>query len=180
MVDPALKRFFNRLVRLSFVDLGIRDEPAAEHISSMLTRFTRTEQLYAIRGARGERLETIADLLLEIQRAWDFQAADFDPFRERAFRQQIGDYALFMTGLFREHVERAAAVGYYVREGKRAYHVVSEIDRSALRPEAPLFSTLAERFERYAGALNYMRKVRLCPELAPSPYQDTFRHLTEW
>jgi len=179
-VNPSLKRFFDRIVRLSFVDLGLRDEPVAEHVAALLTRFARREQLYAIRGAHGERLETVAELLIEIQRAWDFQAEDFDPFRERTIRQQIGDYALFMTGLFREHVERRSAVGYYVREGKRSYDVVSKIDRSALRPEAPLFSALADRFERYAGALHYMRKVHLRPELHPGPLQDTLRHLAEW
>lgn len=180
MADLSLKRFFDRVIRLSFADLGLRGEPVAEHLSALLTRFARTEQLYAIRGARGERLETVAELLIEIQRAWDFQAPDFDPFRERAVRQQIGDYTLFMTGVFREHVERVAAVGYYLREGKRAYQVVSEIDRSALRPEAPLFSTLADRFERYVGALNYVRKVHLRPELYPGPHQDTLRLLAEW
>ncbi len=180
MAEPSLKRFFDRLLRLSFADLGLRDAPVAEHLAALLTRFARTEQLYAIRGGGGERLETVAELLIEIRRAWDFQAADFDPFRERAIRQQIGDYTLFMTGLFREHVERVAAVGYYVREGKRAYQVVSEIDRSARRPEAPLFSALAHRFERYVGALNYMRKVHLRPELHPGPHQNALRYLAEW
>lgn len=180
MLIPSLKRFFDRLIRLSFVDLGLRDEAVAEHLSALLTRFARTEQLHALRGAHGQRLETIAELLIEIQRAWDFHAPDFDPFRERTIRQHIGDYTLFMTGLFREHVERGATVGYYIQEGKRAYRLVSEIDRSALRPEAPLFSTLADRFERYAGALNYLRKVHLRPELHRTPYHDTFRHLAEW
>lgn len=180
MADLSLKRFFDRVVRLSFADLSLRDERVAEHLSALLTRFARTEQLYAIRGAQGERLETVAELLIEIRRAWDFQVVDFGPFRERAIRQQIGDYTLFMTGLFREYVERVAAVGYYLREGKRAYQVVSEIDRSALRPEAPLFSTLAHCFEQYVGALNYLRSVHLRPELYPGPCQDALRLLAEW
>jgi len=31
------------------------------------------------------------------------------------------DYTLFMTGVFREHVERLAVTGYYQHEGRRAY-----------------------------------------------------------
>jgi len=33
----------------------------------------------------------------------------------------VGDYALFMSGLFRPFVERGGYLGYYLDEGARAY-----------------------------------------------------------
>ena len=178
---PApLRRFFDPLVRRSFGDLSIGDQPVADYLADLLTRFARTEALYAIRGAGGRRLDTVVDLLLEAQRAWEFHAADFDPFREREIKQQIGDYTLFMTGVFREFVEGRSITGYYVREGKRAYRFVSQHDKSALKPRASLFAALAGGFENYAGALTYMKKVYLRPELHPAPYQPFLRLLAEW
>jgi len=176
----TLRRFFDKLVRRSFADLWIRDEPVAGYLAELLAHFARTEALYAIRGPEGRRLDTVVDLLIEAQRAWDFQAQDFNPFREREIKQHIGDYTLFMTGIFREYVEGRSIAGYYVREGKRAYQFVCQHDRSALKPHAALFAALAGGFENYAGALTYMKKVHLRPELCPAPYQPLLRLLTEW
>lgn len=77
--------------------------------------------------------------------------------RERELRRHIGDYTLFMTGLFRERVERLSIPGSYIREGQRSY-----------------------RFEGYVSALNYMRKVYVRPEHG-TPDLPFFRRLvTKW
>lgn len=173
-----LKRFFDRTVRRSFGDLEIHDDKAAGYLSDLLTRFARAENLYPL-SVTGTRLESVSEHLLEIQRVWEFDTPHFNPVRERELRRQIGDYTLFMTGLFREHVEGMSVTGYYVREGKRAYRFVSEHDRASTRPEARLFWTLADRFEGFAGALTYMRKAYFRPELAP-PHPFFSRLITEW
>jgi hypothetical protein len=50
-----------------------------------------------------------------------------------------------------------------VSQGKQAYRFVSEHDRASARPTVrkggPLYARLAERFENYAWALDYMRRV---------------------
>jgi hypothetical protein len=157
-----LWRFFDRAVQASFRDLALRDEPAAAYLADLLTRFARTEQLFPP-GTAVPRLETVVDLLLEAQAAWDDSTAHFGPERELHVRRHIGDYTLFMTGLFRERVERVASTGFYVSQGRRAYRFVSEHGRATLRgPErqaGPLYARLAERFEHYAWALDYARRV---------------------
>ena len=97
----GLIRFFDRLVRRALGDLRLPTDGLADYLASLLARFARTDQLYAIRDARGRRIDSVVGLRLEAERAWDFAAPDFDPFRERRIRQQIGDYTLFMTGVFR-------------------------------------------------------------------------------
>jgi len=176
---PPLKGFFDRTIRRSFGDLAIRDEAAADYLADLLTRFARTEKLYPL-GLTGARLETVAELLLEIQRVWELETPHFNPAQERELRRHIGDYTLFMTGLFRERVERMSVTGYYIREGKRAYRFVSEHDRASIRPHAGLFRALADRFEGYAGALTYMRKVYFRPEFAPPPHPFFMRLVAEW
>jgi hypothetical protein len=155
-----LERFFERAIRASFRDLTLHDESVATYLGDLLARFARTEHLHP-RGEAVVRLETVVDMLLEAQAAWS--PARFHPEREVTVRRHIGDYTLFMTGIFRERVERIASTGFYVSQGKRAYRFVSEHDRAgaspALRSGGPLYGRLAERFERYAGALEYARKV---------------------
>jgi hypothetical protein len=153
-----LRRFFDRAVRAAFADLSLSHDPAAPYLADLLARFARVEQLHP-RGVAVPRLETVADMLLEIGAAWQSDAPGFSPGREVDVRRHIGDYTLFMTGVFRERVERVASTGYYVDQGRRAYRFVSEHDRAALRPGAPMFRRLADRFEHYAGALDYARRV---------------------
>ncbi len=152
-----LRRFFDRAIRASFADLAHRDDPAVPYLADLLTRFARTENLFP-RGSTVPRLETVADMLLEIQGLWDEQAPTFRPEREVSVRRHIGDFTLFMTGIFPERVERAASTDYYIVEGKRAYRFVSEHARARDDGEAP-YRRLAERFESYARMLDYARRV---------------------
>lgn len=46
----TLRRFFDRVLRRSFGDLALRDDPAADYLSDLLTRFARTEHLYPRKG----------------------------------------------------------------------------------------------------------------------------------
>lgn len=157
-----LRRFFDRAVQASFRDLALHDAPVAAYLADLLTRFARTEQLFPP-GVAVPRLETVVDLLLEAQAAWDDAAAHFGPERELSVRRHIGDYTLFMTGVFRERVERVASTGFYMSQGRKAYRFVSEhgraTARAAARDAGPLYARLAERFEHYAWALDYARRV---------------------
>ena len=157
-----LLRFFERAIRASFSDLVLHDEPAATYLADMLARFAHTENLYP-HGARVARLETVVDMLVEAHAGWAGTTGGFQPEREVTIRRHIGDFTLFMTGIFRERVDRTASTGYYVSQGKRAYRFVSEHDRASSRPTyrggGPLYRRLADRFENYAFALDYARRV---------------------
>ena len=153
-----LRRFFDRAVRASFADLALSDDRTASYLADMLARFARTENLFP-RGDAVARLDTVVDMLLEVQASWQEDSMTWAPEREVNVRRHIGDYTLFMTGIFRERVERMASTGWYISQGKRAYRFVSEHDRAAARDAAPVFRRLAERFENYATALDYARRV---------------------
>ena len=119
MEPGLLPAFFTQVTRRSFGDLSIEDPPVARYLIELLTRFARTEALSAVQRAASRRLGPVAESLLAIGRAWEVDAADFNPSEEPALRRHIGDYTLFMTGIFRDHVERLAVTAYYEREGGR-------------------------------------------------------------
>ena len=154
-----LQRFFEDVVRRSLGDLARRDDPAAGYLADLLTRFARTENLYPA-SVRARRLESVAEALLDIQELWDDRSPHFNPESEVAVRRHIGDYTLFMLGVFQERVERTASSRYYIAEGKRAYRFVAEHRRaSAAESWAHLFRRLSDQFEGYVGVLDYARKV---------------------
>jgi len=167
-----LRRFFDRAIRASFHDLALDGDPAVPYLADLLTRFARTDNLYP-RGLTLPRLESVVDMMLEIQSAWQAETPEFRPEHEVSVRRHIGDYTLFMTGIFPERVERQAGTDFYIAQGKRAYHFVSEHDRASGEPTVagggPLYRRLADRFEAYAGALDYARKVYF-PEHPSRPF----------
>jgi hypothetical protein len=154
-----LRRFFERAAAQTFRDLRLDDSPVQSYVAEILTRFARTEALYAVHQATSRRLTSVTDSLLAIEQTWDLDTPGFDPTGEISMRRHIGDYTLFMTGIFREHVERLAIGDYYEREGRRAYRFLAEMDRARGRADAAVFRRLAERFEQWTGALTYARKV---------------------
>jgi hypothetical protein len=139
----------------------------------MLTRFARTENLFP-RGAAVPRLETVVDMLLDIQHVWRDDSPDFHPEHEVSVRRHIGDYTLFMTGLFPERVQRTASMRYYVTEGKQAYHFVSEHARVRGGRERAPYGRLSERFEGYMRALDYARRAYFVDPSLPPFLRPTF------
>ena len=179
-LSSGLRRFFRRLTDLCFQQFLIENRLVAEYVSALLSRFARTSQLYRIRNAEGERLRYLIDLLGEARRALDPAEPRFSPFREREIRQHIGDYTLFMTGIFRGFVQRNASLQYYTDQGKISYSTVSEFDRLAAKAEATLFRELAEGFETYSLALDYMRRAYFKDPSVLGPYRAALRPLGEW
>ncbi len=180
MQTGLLPRFFESVTRQAFGDLAIDDAPALRYLTELLTRFVRTETLRTLRELPGPRLDSVTDSLLEIQHVWDWDAPGFNPGTERALRRQIGDYTLFMIGIFRDYVDRLGATGYYEHEGRRAYRFVAELARAGGDADASLYRRLAERFEMYAGALTYTRKVYFRARAVPAaawPADPLFRAL---
>ena len=179
MQTGLLPRFFESVTRQAFGDLAIDDAPALRYLTELLTRFVRSEALRAIRELPGRRLDSVTDSLLAIQDVWATDSPDFSPGAERALRRQVGDYTLFMTGIFRDHVDRLAVTGYYEQEGRRAYRFVAEMARARSEAEAPLYRRLSDRFEMYAGALTYARKVYFRADAANQGAwpDDPFHHV---
>ena len=74
-------------------------------MGNLLIDFVHVDNLYRIRNCRGKRLEEVGELLIESNPALD--APSFE--HERLVRKHIGDYTLFLTGMFPEYVATAAS-----------------------------------------------------------------------
>jgi hypothetical protein len=138
---------------MSFFDLGKeKDDTAATYLTDMLTEFARTEKLYKITDSEGKKVQTIVEMLLQNQKNTSNKT-------ERELSKYIGDFSLFMSGMFREYLNKHSYLSYYINEGMKSYFVVSRLDLEMGKGDPVIFSKLSRDFKFYSGALDHMRKI---------------------
>lgn len=175
--SDRLKSFFFQLARKSFWDLGLADNEVVKYVAEVLTNFARADSLYRIRSTSGRRLDSVVEILVET-RPQTLQ--QMPVLREREVRKYLGDYTLFMSGIFRTHVEKIGVLDYYLQEGRRSYWKVSELDLSLYRTGFLLFQELSKNFEYYSGALDYMRKAHFAPQPGEDPFGQFLKRVEGW
>ncbi|HEY5932439.1 MAG TPA: hypothetical protein VIT63_05945, partial [Nitrospira sp.] len=124
--------------------------------------FTHTDQLYKIRNRENQPVDSVMELLFESEVMLEAQSLD----REGDVHRHIGDFTLFMAGLFPEYLRRLKSAGRiyhkdflvdYVKTGKRSYGIVAKIGRDDAETNLPLFQKLSENFELCVTALGFVR-----------------------
>ena len=154
----------NHPLRRLFADLVAKELPGdhkvAAYVGDLLIEFVHVENLYRIRNCHGKRLEEVGEMLVESNPVLD--APSFE--REREVRKHIGNYTLFLTGMFPEYVATLPRRGLrfdsiidYVKAGKESYRIVGAFDQFEYRHVTPLFRRLAEHFEYYVHGLNRVK-----------------------
>jgi hypothetical protein len=89
-------------------------------------------------------------------------ATSFDA--ERALRKYIGDYSLFVAGMYPEATgssrrhRRYPSIDELIRAGKESYFIVSQFNLFEYEQEAPLFARLSNSFERLLLGLTLVRE----------------------
>lgn len=163
----SLRRLFEALAEKAFAEkLGWPDFNVSEYVSKLLVDFTHVDRLHRIRNVKGERVEAVVELLYESEVTHG--AGSFE--REREVHRHIGDFTLFMAGLFPEYLKRIKTADLiyhkdflvdYIKTGKRSYRIAAEfgLAPSAVgeQPSSPLFRKLSENFELCVVGLGFIR-----------------------
>ena len=153
---------FHRAVRKSSEGkLGWQDQDVTGYVARLLCEFSEADKLYQVRDEAGHPIEE----LTEMMRAADpvhGTAPSFDA--ERSVRKHIGDYALFVAGMYpeamesdRRHRRHHPSLGELIQAGKESYFIVSQFNLFEYEQEAPLFARLSDRFERCILGLTLVR-----------------------
>ena len=95
----VLRRLFAGAVEQTFeAELGISDPPLIEYLVGMLLRFLRQEAIFRVRDTAGHRLTQVVDMV---------QEAEHRVARSRReIYRHIGDFTLFYSGVFPEHLPK--------------------------------------------------------------------------
>jgi hypothetical protein len=160
--SPTLKGLLEEVVQHNFEEnLHLLDRDVESYVVDLLVRFSRTENLYQIRDARGKRLEDVAEMLIASNPL--LEGPNFE--WEREVRKHIGDFTLFFAGLFPEAVnqwwlrrQRLDALLDYIQTGKESYYIVSEFKQFEFKASAPLFKKMSDEFERCVFGLNLVKR----------------------
>ncbi|MBI4682355.1 MAG: hypothetical protein HY757_04550 [Nitrospirae bacterium] len=152
----------------SALDFGLKHNPidrveVADYLEEqILCEFIHTDNLYRIRDADGRGLEDMADMLTEgnvLLNAQSFQ-------REFQVHKHIGDYTLFMLGMFPMVLARkkgkefilghlvvpgASLSEHYMLQGRRSYRIASELTHG------DIFEELSSNFSLYKNILELVR-----------------------
>ncbi len=173
----SLQGYFLQVVRQSFGQVGIYDATIAEYVADVLADFARADNLYKMRSGGGRRIDSVVEMLA---RAPAVPADEADVLRQRMLRKYVGDYALFMSGVFRQHIEGKGSLDYYLKEGSRSYWTVSELDLALYRTGYYLYQELSTKFEFYSGALDFMRKAYFAAAPGEEPFAGFLRQFQGW
>jgi hypothetical protein len=141
--------YFYILARLVLKRSGIDDRSLADYVASLLEKFSRVRQM----RAPVQNLETpyLSDLLLALKSASSFQTF--------LIRAHIGNYALFISGIFYESIETrrqrgAPSFSFYEEIGRTNFQAIATHDIARRYELDGLFEKLAAHFHECRLALN--------------------------
>lgn len=159
--------YFYVLARHVLQQGGIGDRKLCDYVASLLETFSRASQLQISEGI-GERVEQyIHEILIALTRATPEQAF--------LLRAHIGNYSLFISGIFHENAQRRSLRGgpdleFYEQVGRTNYQLVASHAVARRCELDDVFEGLADRFRDVRLALNQLSEqlLNLDDETHPS------------
>ena len=152
-----LRRFFTGLAECAFqTRLGVADPPLVDYLAELLTEFVRYDRIFRLRKLTGQRLEAVAEMLLEAPaRVGDAR---------REVHRHVGDFTLFWTGVYPEALQRLQEESRkdhlvsYTAQGKRAYYIASTMRNDQNAQQCDVLERISLQFELCAVGLNEIRR----------------------
>jgi len=162
-INHPLRRLFRRALEFGLREYKPERPEIADYIEDqILCGFMHADNLYRIKDNKGKRLEDIADMLAEGNVLLNAQSFE----REFEVHKHIGDYTLFMLGMFPSALMRrkgkefimgqilvpgASLFDHYILQGQRSYRIASEF------AYGDLFRELSRNFLLYKDILELVR-----------------------
>jgi hypothetical protein len=160
--------YFYILVRHAFRRSGLKERPLADYVAAVLAEFSKIERMRCCVQGRPP-LDYFFDMLAALQTV--------DDTSRFYIRAHIGNYSLFLAGVFPDHIrfraemKGAPSLGYYESLGRANYRAASDHRLARKYDLDTIFDTLAERFQETCLALNDVRE-RLVTLGDPEPRLD--------
>jgi len=161
--NHPLRKLFRNALSFGLQHNPIEKVEVADYIEEqILCEFIHTDNLYRIQDADGRGVEDMADMLAEGSLLLNAQSYQ----REFQVHKHIGDYTLFMLGMFpmvlarrkgREFilghlvVPGASLSEHYILQGRRSYRIASELTHG------DIFEELSLNFSIYKNILELVR-----------------------
>ncbi len=148
----SLPLFCYVVVRHALRRLGSDDRQLADYVASVLLHFGLRERARRLADSDDEVYDTLARIAEDVESA--------DPHRAFLARAHLGNYALWLSGLFPDHIEHrryrrgGPDLGYYEEMGRRGFRMAAGHRLATRHGLAPLYGAAAEAFPQLRRALN--------------------------
>lgn len=166
-------------VRDALQRMGEGDRGLADYVASILVHFARADRVHRVAQSDDEVYDTLVDLLEDVD----------DPDGRRSFlvRTHLGNYALWLSGLFPDHIEQrrwrrgGPDLDYYEALGRRGFELASSHRLAQQHGLTTLYATAAERFAVLRLALNDVSDRLLFADVhTPERLMRQVRDETRW
>jgi hypothetical protein len=158
----TLPLFLYVMVRHALRRVGEEDRRLADYVAAMLMHFGMRDNARRISAADDQMYDSLAALLADVD----------DPDGRRSFlvRTHLGNYSLWLSGLFPDYIEHrrwrrgGPDLDYYEEMGRRGFQLAAGHRLADDHGLATLFTTAADRFGLLRAALNDVSDSLLFPD----------------
>jgi hypothetical protein len=158
----SLPLFMYVMVRHALRRVGEDDRRLADYVAAILMHFGMRDNARRISAADDQVYDSLAALLADVD----------DPDGRRSFlvRTHLGNYALWLSGLFPDYIEHrrwrrgGPDLDYYEEMGRRGFQLAAGHRLADDHGLTTLFATAAERFGLLRVALNDVSDSLLFPD----------------
>lgn len=163
-VTPGV--LFYVLVRHALLESGIDDRTLADYLASLLLEFGREDRAYRIQPGDPDRYYYLVDLVAAMEGP--------DGRRQFLVRAHLGNYALWLSGIFPDHVvarvcrRGAPGIDYVEAMGANGFRMAADSPIASRHGLDRLYRTAAETFPALRVALNRISDRYLFPARARS------------
>lgn len=160
----SLPLFIYVMVRHALLSVGERERVLSDYIAAILLAFNARARAERISDADDEIYGTLASLLDDVN--------DTDPRRAFLVRVHLGNHALWLSGLFPDHIEQrrwrrgGPDLGYFEEMGKRGFELAAEHRMAEQYGLAEVYEMIAARFGLLRVALNTLSDTVLFPNVS--------------
>jgi hypothetical protein len=148
----SLTLFAYVMIRRALCREGENDRGLADYVTSIVLNFGVHDRAHRVADSDDEVYEAIVELCEDLD----------DPDARRSFlvRTHLGNYALWLCGLFPDRIEHrrwrrgGPDIEYYEAMGRRGFQLAADHRLAEQHGLAPLYATAAERFGVLRVALN--------------------------
>lgn len=166
--DPRARRaslplFVYVVVRHALREAGEDDRRVADYVAAIVVEFAHGGRAWRVARHDDERYDTLAALMADVDRG--------DPRRTFLVRQHLAHQALWVAGLFPDHVDARRRrrggpdLGYYDEMGRQGFRLAAEHRLAESTGLRPVLAHAGARFERLRVALNRVSDRMLFPHV---------------
>jgi hypothetical protein len=162
-MNASLPLFCYVVVRHALQSVGETDRSIADYVSSILIHFGTRDRAHRVSEADDEVYDTLTALLEDVDGP--------DVRRNFLVRQHLGNYALWLSGLYPDWIEQrrwrrgGPDLDYYEELGRRGFQLAADHRFAHENGLDALFREVSERFAVLRVALNGVSDQLLFPNV---------------